>query len=176
MSRIARRPVDRADAVGFINRTRTHRLLETSACVTLRKYYGWTATSLCTEVTPSVLLAIMVAKSTASWVGARPLSQTTPFSSVSTLIRVNVLMCFAANFVFTFVVITESLTTWWDASGAVPASSASTIGAHATPAVSMLASMMCFIIFSLLLQAVCNSLVGFEIFGSQRDSTQLRHL
>ena len=72
--------------------------------------YGWTATSLWTEVTPSVVLAIMPAKSAASLVGALPLNQTTPLSSVSTLILVKVLRCFAANFDFTFVVITDSLT------------------------------------------------------------------
>ena len=46
--------------------------------------FGATSISLLTEFTPSVSFAIMPARSRASLVGAVPLSQTTPFASVST--------------------------------------------------------------------------------------------
>ena len=53
---------------------------------------------------------VEVADKLVLFVGALPLSQTTPWSSVSTLIFVKVDKCFSANLDFTFVVIIESLT------------------------------------------------------------------
>src|SRR5208283_315095 len=107
--------------------------------------YGSTVTSLWTAATPFVSFAIMVARSTASCVGARPLSQTTPFSSVSTLMLVNVLRCFAANFDFTSVVISESLTKWCDPLDSISVSSARTGGMAVTLIASTLAIMRCLI-------------------------------
>ena len=60
-------------------------------------------------------------------------------------ILVSVVWCFSATFDFTLVVMTESLTKWCDESGAAPESSANTSGARATPAASIPANIICFI-------------------------------
>src|ERR1700728_1420399 len=72
--------------------------------------YGATTILLCTPLTPSVSFAIVSARSLASFVGAVPLSQTTPSRSVLTFTLVSVVGSLAKSLVFTFVVIAESLT------------------------------------------------------------------